>query len=121
MQNVIYLLLRRMRLPLIVLIAIYAVSVLGLVLIPGMDDQGNPWRMDFFHAIYFVSFLGSTIGFGEIPYPFTDGQRMWTTFIIYAAVISWLYAIGSILTLIQDKAFRRVLAFSAFARKVRRL
>ncbi len=59
--------------------------------------------MDFFHAIYFVSFLGSTIGFGEIPYPFTDAQRMWTTFIIYLAAVGvWLYAIGSILTLIQD-------------------
>ncbi len=121
MQKVIYLLLRRMRMPLIVLIATYAISIVGMTLIPGVDDQGNPWRMDFFHAIYFVSFLGSTIGFGEIPYPFTDAQRMWTTIIIYAAVVSWLYAIGSILTLIQDQSFRRVLAQSALARKVRRL
>ncbi len=66
MQNVIYLLLRRMRLPLIVVILAYAVSILGLVLIPGVDDQGNPWRMDFFHAFYFVSFTGSTIGYGEV-------------------------------------------------------
>jgi len=35
--------------------------------------------------------------------------------------VSWLYAIGSILTLIQDQAFRRVLDFTSFARKVRRL
>ena len=34
MQNVIYLLLRRMRLPLIVIILTYAISILGLVLIP---------------------------------------------------------------------------------------
>ena len=103
MHNVVYLILRRMRVPLIVVITTYAISVLGLVLIPGADDQGNPWRMDFFHAIYFVSFLGSTIGFGEIPYPFTDAQRMWTMCVIYAAVVSWLYAIGSILALIQDR------------------
>ncbi len=121
MQKVIFLLLRRMRLPLIVLIATYAISIVGLTLIPGMDDHGNPWRMDFFHAIYFVSFLGSTIGFGEIPYPFTDAQRLWTTLIIYAAVVSWLYAIGSILALIQDQGFRRVLARSSFTRRVRRL
>ena len=121
MHNVISLLLRRMRLPLIVLITTYAVAVLGLTLIPGVDDQGNPWRMDFFHATYFVSFLGSTIGFGEIPYPFTGAQRMWTTFTIYAAVVSWLYAIGTILTVIQDQGFRRVLAFSSFSRKVRRM
>ena len=121
MKKVVYLLLRRMRLPLIVLVSVYAISVLGMTLIPGIDDQGNPWRMDFFHAIYFVSFLGSTIGLGEVPYPFTDAQRMWTTFVIYAAVVSWLYAIGSILTLVQDQAFRRVLEFTSFARKVRRL
>jgi len=121
MRKVVYLLLRRMRLPLIVLISVYAISVLGMTLITGMDDQGNPWRMDFFHAVYFVSFLGSTIGLGEVPYALTDAQRMWTTFVIYAAVVSWLYAIGSILTLVQDQAFRRVLDFSAFARSVRRL
>jgi len=120
MKKVIYLLLRRMRLPLIVLISVYAISILGMTLITGVDDQGNPWRMDFFHAIYFVSFLGSTIGLGEVPYAFTDAQRMWTTFVIYAAVVSWLYAIGSILTLIQDQAFRRVLDFTSFAREVRR-
>jgi voltage-gated potassium channel len=119
-KNVIYLMLRRLRLPLIILITVYAIAVLGMTLIPGVDDQGRPWRMDFFHAIYFVSFLGSTIGFGEIPYPFTDAQRMWTTFTIYSAVVAWLYAIGAILTLIQDQAFRRVLAFSSFARKIRR-
>jgi len=121
MHNVISPLLRRMRLPLIVLISTYAISVLGLTLIPGIDDQGNPWRMDFFHAVYFVSFLGSTIGFGEIPYPFTGAQRLWTTFTIYAAVVSWLYAIGTILTVIQDADFRRVLAYSSFTRKVRRM
>ncbi len=121
MHNVISLLLRRMRLPLIVLISTYAIAIVGLTLIPGLDDEGNPWRMDFFHAIYFVSFLGSTIGFGEIPYPFTDAQRMWTTFTIYAAVVAWLYAIGTILTIIQDRGFRRVLAFSSFARKVARM
>ena len=41
MQNFIHLLLRRMRLPLIVIILTYAISILGLVLIPGVDDQGN--------------------------------------------------------------------------------
>ncbi|WJW74637.1 NAD-binding protein [Thiohalobacter sp. IOR34] len=118
MHNIVYLILRRMRRPLIVLIAAYALSVLGLTLIPGIDDQGRPWRMDFFHAFYFVSFMGSTIGFGEIPYPFTDAQRLWTTFSIYVTVIAWLYAIGSLLTIVQDQRFRRVVAFSAFSRKV---
>lgn len=121
MPSVIYLLLRRIHTPLIVLITVYAVSILGFVLIPGQDDQGNPWRMDFFHAFYFVSFMGTTIGFGEIPYPFTDGQRMWATFTIYSTVIAWLYGIGSLLSLIQEPAFREQLTASGFERALGRI
>ncbi|MGB5260506.1 MAG: NAD-binding protein [Gammaproteobacteria bacterium] len=121
MRNLIYLLLRRMRVPLIVVILAYAISILGLVLTPGIDDQGRPWHMDFFHAFYFVSFMGSTIGFGEIPYPFSDPQRMWTTIAMYVTVISWLYAIGTLFSIIQDPAFRRVLGFATFTRAVKRL
>jgi len=90
-------------------------------LIPGMDDQGNVWRMDFFHAFYFVSFLGSTIGFGEIPYPFTDAQRLWTIISIYTAVVTWLYTIGVLLSVVQDPAFRELTGHNAFARAVQRL
>ncbi len=121
MPNIFYLLLRRLRLPLIVLIAVYAISILGFVLIPGVDDQGNPWRMDFFHAFYFVSFMGSTIGFGEVPYAFTEPQRLWTTIGIYATVISWLYGIGSLLATLQDPAFRKLLTDSTFRRQVARI
>ena len=121
MHNLIYLLLRRMRLPLIVVILSYAISIIGLVLIPGMDDQGNPWQMSFFHAFYFVSFMGSTIGFGEIPYPFTDPQRIWTTVAMYLTVISWLYAIGSLFALLQDPAFKRIVGFTRFVREVKNI
>ena len=56
MKNLVYLMLRRMRLPLIAIILVYAISIIGLVLIPGMDDQGNTWHMSFFHAFYFNYF-----------------------------------------------------------------
>ena len=107
--------------PLIVLIAVYAVSTLGFVIIPGVDDSGQPWRMGFFHAFYFVSFMGSTIGFGEVPYPFTDAQRMWTLLGIYSTVLAWLYAIGSMLGLLQDKGFLRLLTTRKFAQQVKRI
>ncbi|HUT40100.1 MAG TPA: NAD-binding protein [Gammaproteobacteria bacterium] len=121
MQNVIYLMLRRMRLPLIVVILAYTISITGLVLIPGVDDQGNPWRMTLFHAFYFVSYMGTTIGFGEVPYPFTDSQRLWTSLAMYLTVISWLYAIGSLFAVLQDPAFKRVLAYTTFTRSVRKI
>ena len=121
MNNIVFVLLRRLHSPLIALIIVYAVSVLGFVLIPGADDQGQPYRMDFFHAFYFVSFMGTTIGFGEIPYPFTDAQRMWAVISIYATVIAWLYAIGYMLTALQDQAFRELLTSNAFQRSIRRI
>lgn len=121
MHNIVYVLLKRIHLPLIVLICVYAVAVLGFVLIPGMDDKGNPWRMDFFHAFYFVSYMGTTIGFGEIPYPFTDAQRLWATFSMYGTVTAWLYGIGATLSVIQDPAFQAVRREQAFRRSVHRI
>jgi len=121
MQHIAFLLLRRLRSPLIVLICVYSISMLGFVVIPGVDDEGQPWKMDFFHAFYFVSFMGSTIGFGEIPYPFTDAQRMWATVTIYSSVVAWLYAIGSMLAIVQDPAFRTLHRQNAFRRSISRL
>jgi voltage-gated potassium channel len=117
----IFLILRRMRAPLIVLIVIFSVSVLGLTVIPAVDAEGRPWRMGFFDAFYVMSYTATTIGFGEIPYPFTYNQRMWVTISIYLTVVGWAYAIGSLLSLLQDRAFRSALALQHFSRKVSRL
>ncbi|MES9855065.1 MAG: NAD-binding protein [Sedimenticola sp.] len=120
-MNIIYIILRRMRRPLLTLILVYALAILGLVLIPGQDGDGNPWHMDFFHAFYFVSFMSTTIGFGEIPYPFTGGQRMWVAFALYGSVISWIYAIGTLLALVQDRTFQQAVRENLFARRIRHL
>lgn len=121
MDKIIFLFLRRMRAPLLVLIAAYTIAVLGLVLIPGVDAEGRPWHMGFFHAFYVVSYTATTIGFGEVPHAFTDAQRMWTIVSIYLSVIAWLYAIGKILTLLQEPAFKRAVVEQGFARSIRRL
>ncbi|MEZ5479996.1 MAG: NAD-binding protein [Thiolinea sp.] len=121
MPNIFFILLRRLRKPLLILIVIYAVSMLGFVLIPGRDDQGNVWYMSFFHAFYFVSYMATTIGFGEIPYAFTDGQRLWAMLTIYAGVVGWLYSIGALLTVLQDPAFRQLRSEYSFRHKVRQL
>jgi Trk K+ transport system NAD-binding subunit len=46
---------------------------------------------------------------------------MWVTISIYLTVIGWAYAIGSLLALLQDRAFRSALALQHFSRKVARL
>jgi voltage-gated potassium channel len=117
----IFILLRRLRQPLVVLIGVYAVAVLGFTLMPGMTPDGQPWRMSFLHAFYFVSFLGTTIGLGEIPYPFTDPQRLWATASIYGTVVAWLYGIGALFGILQDPLFRRILHENGVERAVRRI
>jgi len=121
MHSIFFLIFRRMRQPLLTLVLTYAVAILGLTLMPGQDDAGNVWFMDFFHAFYFVSFMATTIGFGEIPYPFTDAQRLWVTFSLYATVVVWIYALGTLLSLVQDKTFQQALTESRFARRVHRM
>jgi voltage-gated potassium channel len=121
MHHIFYLLLRRLRTPIILLITVYGISMAGLTLIPGQDDQGQVWHMDFFHAFYFVSFMGTTIGFGEIPYAFTPSQRLWVTFTLYATVLAWLYSIGTIFSLLQQPNVKRLLKSNRFGGRVNRI
>jgi len=117
-NEVLFVILRRLRRPLIVLIVAYAVSVWGLVLIPGRDADGNVVHLSFFHALYFISFTATTIGFGEIPFAFTDPQRGWTIVCIYLCVVSWAYTLGSVFHLSQDQTLRDAIARRRFALRV---
>lgn len=121
MTSPIFIALRRLRAPLMLLIAVYAIGIVGFLLTPGVDADGRPWRMSIFHAFYFISYTASTIGFGEIPYPFSDAQRMWTTAVVYMSVVGWAYTIGSVLSLGQDRAFRQALRTQSFGREVLRI
>jgi len=119
MSDVLFLILRALRAPLIVLIIVYAISVAGLALIPGVDAAGNRAPMSIFHAFYVMSYTATTIGFGELPYPFTDTQRLWVTFTIYLSVIGWAYTLGSVIALVNNATFRALLARGHFMWRVR--
>lgn len=117
----IFLIMRRMRAPLITIITIFSISVIGFTFIPGMDSAGQPHQLSFFDAFYVMSYTATTIGFGELPYPFTAAQRLWVTGAIYLSVVGWAYAIGSLLALLQDKGFRQAIALQRFQRKLARI
>ncbi len=121
MNNIFFLILRRMRAPLITLIVSHALAIFGLSLMPGMDSEGNPWRMSLFEATYVISYTATTIGFGELPHPFSTAQRLWMIFSIYLTVTAWFYAIGKIIALVQDPGLRHAITVSRFARTVGRL
>jgi voltage-gated potassium channel len=121
MNDIIWLTMRRLRTPLILLILVYSLSVFGMVMIPAEDAAGNPVQVSYLDAIYFVAILATTIGFGEVPDAFTDAQRLYVFAILFPNVIAWLYSIGTIISLFVDPQFRAVLARSRFARRTRRL
>ncbi|TAG77618.1 MAG: hypothetical protein EAZ21_14520 [Betaproteobacteria bacterium] len=121
MSDVLFLILRRLRAPLIVLIIAYAIAVIGLTFMPGQLPDGRPWKMGLFHAFYVISYTATTIGLGELPHPFSDAQRLWLTLSIYITVIAWTYTLGSIFTLIADTTFRAAISRSVFAWRVRTL
>ncbi len=121
MSDVIFLVMRRLRAPLVTLIAVYAISVAGLALIPGLDAAGNPGHMSIFHAFYVMSYTATTIGFGELPQPFNDPQRMWVIFSIYLSVIGWAYTLGSVIALTNNVTFRALLARALFTWHVRNI
>jgi len=120
-SSTIFLIMRRMRAPLITIIVVFSVSVVGLTLIPGVDLEGRRAYISIFESFYFMSYTATTIGFGELPWPFTPAQRLWVTFSIFFSVVGWAYAIGSLLTLLQDRSFRQAVALRRFTSRVAHL
>jgi len=121
MDDIVWLTMRRMRTPLIVMILVYSISVFGMVLIPGRDAAGQPVQVNYLDAAYFIAILATTIGFGEMPTAFTHAQRLYAYIILFPNVVAWLYSIGTIISLFVDPQFRAVLARSRFSRRVRRI
>jgi len=117
-EQIIWIVLKRLRIPFLVIIVTFSISIIGLMLIPGMDDAGKPYHFTFFDAFYFVSYMATTIGFGEAPYSFSYPQRIWVSFSIYLTVIGWFYGIGTIISLIQDKALSRAIEKNSFRKQV---
>ena len=121
MNDIVWLTMRRIRTPLILMILVYSLSVFGMVQISGQDEAGNPIQVGYLDAAYFIAILATTIGFGEIPTDFTHAQRLYAFIILFPNVIAWLYCIGTIISLFVDQQFRAVMALSRFSRRVRRM
>jgi voltage-gated potassium channel len=120
-SSILFLALRRLRAPLIYVIAVFAIGIVGLVLIPGVDAQGRSWHMTILQALYFMAYTASTTGFGEIPQAYTDTQRLWATFMIFASVFGWAFLVARLIALAQDRAFSAAVVATRFARRVRRI
>jgi len=116
-----WIVLHRMRVPLLVLISTYTISIIGFLIIQGIDANGHPYHMSIFDAFYVVTYTATTIGFGELPYEFTYAQRIWMSMTIYAIVLGWFYSIGTLVALFQDKFLIAQLTESRFLKQVRNM
>lgn len=121
LERVTSIVLRYMRTPILLLIVVSAVTILGMVAMPGQPVNGEPSHMSFFHALYFLTYTATTTGFGEIPVEFSNAQRLWAMFSLFISVVAWVYAIGSIFGLIQNPFFQRALAQRRFSLDVSRI
>ena len=88
--DAVFLVLRRMRTPLLIVVAVFAIMTFGLSMMPGSEEY--PERLSVFDSFYVISYTGLTIGYGEVPHAFSYPQRMWVTLTIYASVIAWTYS-----------------------------
>lgn len=105
----------------LVLLLSYAIAVLGMSLMPMIDENGEISRLSIFQAFYWVSYTATTIGYGEVPVAFSDWQRIWAAFSIYYTVPAWLYAAGKIIALLGDPTFEYALTEQRFTQRVSKL
>lgn len=121
LSRVTFIVMREMRGPLIALIMVYSFSILGMVFIPGIEINGEIQYMSIFHAFYFMTYTATTTGFGEIPVVFSDAQRFWAIICLYVSVITWIYAIGTIIKLIQNPFLQRAVSEWKFSKGVQHI
>ena len=120
-QSSLNIVLYRMRRPFLVLILTFSISIIGLLIIDGVDANGETYKLTIFDAFYFVTYTATTIGFGETPYEFTYSQRLWVSFTVYLSVLGWFYSVGTLISILQDKIFLTELARGKFRRQIKGL
>ncbi len=115
-----FIVLQRMRKPFLVITITHTIAIIGLLIIDGLDNNGNSYNMTIFDAFYFVSYTATTIGFGETPYEFTYPKDCGLLFQFILTVLGWFYSIGMLVSLLQDKIFIREIQRAKFKRQVKR-
>ena len=118
----VFLVLRKMRRPLLLMLAVMTMSVVGLSLMPGVvQPDGSNGRLTGFEAFYVFSYTATTIGFGEIPHEFSAAQRWWVIGSIYASVMGWAYTLSRLMSLLQDSAFNAAYTTQSVRRTIAHL
>jgi Trk K+ transport system NAD-binding subunit len=118
-KEFLYLIISKLRFPLILLIVVYTIAMLGLVLIPTYNNEGQEVYLSFFDAFFIVIYTSTTVGFGETPYAWTNYQKFWMAICTIGTVTAWLISVGRIISIMQDPIIKIEAAMYFFRRKVR--
>ncbi len=100
------------------LLAAYIVGTLAFWIIPGRLPTGESFNMGLVDALYMAAITATTIGFGEIPFPFTAAQRGFTMVYAHLVVLCWLLFAGGFIATIQSRSFQRAFMGWRFRRQV---
>jgi len=118
LSRVSFIVMREMRRPLMAVLIVYSVAISGMIFIPGPELDGEIQYLSIFHAFYFMTYTATTTGFGEIPFEYSNAQRLWAIICLYISVVTWFYALGSIIRLFQNTFFLRAVEEWRFSKKV---
>ncbi len=116
-----YLLISKLRFPILLLVSVYSISIFGLVFIEGTDSEGNPYNLSYFDALFVVIYTSTTVGFGEIPYQWNLPQKTWMAFVVISSVTAWLISIGRIVSILQDPHIKNQTKIYFFKRKMKKI
>ena len=101
-----------------ILASAYAIGTLLFWAIPGQLPSGESFHMALVDAFYMAAITATTIGFGEIPYPFTAAQRGFTILYAHLVVVCWLLFAGGFIATVQSRSFQRAFMGWRFRRQV---
>ena len=64
-NNSLFIILQKMRTPFLTILITYSIAIFGLTFMEGKTSDGESYYMTIFDAFYFISYMATTIGFGE--------------------------------------------------------
>jgi len=109
-SKILFYILKQLRTPLIVFFLGFMLIMLGLTLTPGYNPNTNEiHHLSFFDSFFIITYTSTTIGYGEIPYPFTTQQKMYLAISIYIIVFLWFYLLSSFADIFKQKKFHILL------------
>ena len=109
-SKIIFYILKELKTPLLVFFSGFSFIMIGLSLTPGYNPNTEEvYYLSFFESFYIITYTSTTIGYGELPYPFTIQQKMYLALSIYIIVFLWFYLLSSFADIFKKSKFKNII------------